>query len=124
MNKIKLLILFIFLPIVYSYGQTTAITKLEKRIEELEARVLVLENIILNKGTNVVRDDNTYANDLSNWRKIKVGMKDEDIRKILGEPKTITRMSRSFYVWQYDSIIGTGYIRFDDRGVFSWDEPY
>lgn len=123
MNKIMLLLFITFLPIVSSHGQAITISKLEKRIEELEERVLILENLILNRGTNPLQDDSTYANNLSNWRKIKVGMKDEDIRNILGEPKAITRYSRTFYVWQYESDIGTGYIRFDERGVFSWDEP-
>ena len=123
MKKVIILLLVILLPIVSTYGQTPAISKLENRIEELEQRVLVLENMILNNGTNVIQNDSTYANAISNWRILKIGMKDEDIRNILGEPNRITRRSRMLYVWEYETASGTGYVRFDDRGVYSWNEP-
>ena len=91
--------------------------ELEAEIKALEKRIILLENHII-KGT-------PKANQLPNykaiWRKLKPGMNEEEVRSLIGEPTSITVYSRSLIEWSY--FPGRGIIRFDEKGVFSWDEP-
>jgi hypothetical protein len=122
-NKFIIFFLISLIPIFSTYGQDPAIAVLENRIIELEERVFALENIILGRDTISSLDDSNYANTLSNWRKIKVSMKEDEIRKILGEPTKIKTIYRGLYIWSYETNIGSGEITFDDQGVRGWREP-
>lgn len=59
-------------------------------------------------------------NDKSQWRKLQRHMSKDDVRKLLGEPRSIS-VSRYCEAWAY---IGSGSVTFDSKGRLDyWLEP-
>lgn len=103
-----------------SYAQS-----LEDRVQDLERRVQQLESKQTGRpaisapapggGPDAWRGQ-------TNWRTLKRGMSQDEVRRILGEPHKVDAF-RSFMVWQYGVGVGAT-VNFDDRGgVTGWSEP-
>lgn len=93
---------------------TAGIARLDERVSLLEKRVGELERASAPRQT--------VAPDKAAWRKLQVGMTENDVRALLGEPKAVD-VNGSYINWQYGEVIG--YVRFtpDKRRVNGWREP-
>ena len=95
-------------------AQTTEgpITELKRRVEQLEKRVVALEE---RTATSPVGVGSKVA-----WRSLSKGMTQDDVRNILGEPSRVVAGS-PFLVWFY----GKGTVQFTvhNAQVFGWSEP-
>jgi hypothetical protein len=87
---------------------------LEKRVIELEARVEKLERLL----------DERFADDRWKdgilWSRIRTGMSEEDIRKLLGKPARIEKAI--FTTWYYHKTSKDhAYVWFDEGKVLGWE---
>lgn len=56
-----------------------------------------------------------------NWRKLRVGMSQVQVRSILGEPTKVIQGVKT--LWYYPNIYG-GFVSFDQDGkIVGWNEP-
>ncbi len=96
---------------------------LNKKIEDLEKRIKDLESLL--KAYHGPRDNKKAGSfgwlDKKSWRSLKKGMKQEDVKKILGEPVKSIDGSRT--IWYYPNFYD-GYVSFDENGKLTgWSEP-
>ena len=94
------------------------VQKLEETIRALELRVTVLEEQLRERQAS-----NTVASDKVNWRKLKKGMSESDVEKLLGSPSKVDAFG-PFTIWHYGFPSG-GQVQFDgdSRTVTGWHEP-
>jgi hypothetical protein len=104
-----------------------AAQSLDDRVRELERRVEQLEQQVGKQpaaaaGANRSTGRSGGSRQLENWRSLRRGMSEADVRSILGEPHKVNVMS-SMGVWYYDPPVG-GNVHFDGGGkVEGWSEP-
>jgi hypothetical protein len=97
------------------------IRALERRVEQLEKR-LSSEKVSPAKAVErggAAADWRSKAN----WRRLKVGMTEDDVRSILGEPqKVVVLFATVYWHWNYP---GGPSVDFDkeNRRVGGWSEP-
>ncbi|MBW2064672.1 MAG: outer membrane protein assembly factor BamE [Deltaproteobacteria bacterium] len=106
-----------------SGAQGDDLAALRKKAAELEQRVKELENLL--EKCNRAREEAIGAalgwQSKKNWRKLKVGMRESQVKSILGEPSKI--IQGSVTLWYYPNIYG-GYVSFDKQGKLAgWNEP-
>ncbi len=131
MGFLKVMMLFVLCsvfilfspPAVKAADEKDPHQELEKKVIELENRVKDLENMLKitrdssNKKTE--KDDGWWNK--KTWRKLKEGMSQEEVEKILGEPVKIIKGHRE--IWYYPNFY-RGYVSFDDNGnLTGWIEP-
>jgi outer membrane protein assembly factor BamE (lipoprotein component of BamABCDE complex) len=98
---------------------------LDERVRELERRVEQLEKQQAPSTTSSVAPKPTTGQTdgwkkKENWRTLKQGMSDNDVRALLGEPDKVNTFS-TFKVWLYPDY---GQVQFDNRSVVEgWAEP-
>ena len=104
-------------------AQDQEILQLRQRISQLEAKIAELDGLLnecvasRNKG---LADEYGYQNKM-NWRKLKVGMSQSQVRSILGEPTKVIKGVKT--LWYYPNIYG-GFVSFDQSGnIVGWNEP-
>jgi len=93
-------------------GTTT--TDLERRVRDLEA-------LSQSEPSRVQRvpESETWR-DLQNWRRLRRGMKMDQVRALLGEPERVDAAGVAFTFWRWSS----GHVQFDGSGkVEGWSEP-
>ncbi len=105
--------------------------ELRKRLVELEARVAALERLIAagalaaapeaSPGPPTARG--TKAKDIGNWRKLKSGMGEDQVRALLGEPRRVWRLSADTTIWYYHKEELHSSVEFGHDGLDAWDEP-
>jgi hypothetical protein len=110
-------------PAVYAEDEKTDHQELKQKIIELENRVKDLENLLKisrdSSGKKTEKNDGWWNK--KTWRKLKEGMSQEDVEKILGEPVKIIKGHRE--IWYYPNFY-RGYVSFDENGNLStWIEP-
>src|SRR5437867_7072703 len=106
-------------------GQDTSTASLLRRIElleranaDLEQRVRDLEAVIksaLSQGQPIPAS--TRWQDLANWRRLRKGMKPDQVRALLGEPERVEAGGVTFWHW------ANAYVSFIDGKVYGWSEP-
>ena len=110
-------------------GQATSMDSLVGRVElleltvsELADRVRQLESLV---GSEPSQSRSLPATakwrDLQNWRRLKRGMKMDEVRALLGEPERVDTLGRlaTYWRWEYRANV-----EFDERGkVRGWSEP-
>ena len=95
------------------------IKQLEKDVQELKLR---LSKIEAPQGTSTSQTKAVPSSEgwksLANWRSLKKGMSDDDVRAILGEPDRIEGgiLTR----WLFTN---RGYVRFYEDKLDGWSEP-
>lgn len=110
-------------PLFLFFGSGGALAKdsVDSRLQKLEETVRVLEGRIATlEGQIQANSPPTSApSGLAKWRKLKDGMSEGDVEKLLGSPDKIDNYG-SFSIWRY----GRGRVQFDSRHALdSWHEP-
>jgi len=92
---------------------------LERRTADLEQRVRDLEALIKtepSRARSVPAADKWQ--DLGNWRRLRTGMKPDDVRALLGEPEHVEGGEIATWFWP-----GGPSVTFMDDKVYHWSEP-
>jgi hypothetical protein len=105
------------------YAQGDEVSQLRQRVAELEQKVKELEALLeeckeaQKSSPNI---DFGWQNK-RNWRNLEVGMKEDRVRNILGEPVKVIKGVKT--LWYYPNFYG-GYVSFDENGKLTgWKEP-
>ena len=106
-------------------GQDTSTASLLRRIEllerantDLERRVRELEAVIKSEPSQGrPLQESTRWRDLANWRRLRLGMKMDEVRALLGEPERVDAGGVTFWHW------ANAYVSFMDGKVYGWSEP-
>ena len=99
---------------------------LEDRVRDLERRVEQLEKQVAQPASAATAPKPISGppdgwRQRENWRALKRGMTERDVRSILGEPQKVDSF-RSFSVWSYPR---GGTTRFDsEERLDGWTEPF
>lgn len=105
------------------YAEDKDTHQLNKRIAELEARVKHLESL-LKKCLVTDQGDATVKygwQNKKNWRKLEIGMDENKVKGILGEPVKVIKGVQT--LWYYPNYY-CGYVSFDEAGqITGWNEP-
>jgi len=106
-------------------GQDTSTASLLRRIElleranaDLEQRVRDLEAVIksaLSQGQPIPAS--TRWQDLANWRRLRKGMKPDQVRALLGEPERVEGGDFTYWYWADAHVI------FYSGKLDRWSEP-
>ncbi len=95
------------------------IDSLQRRTDDLERRVGELEALIrVEPSRSGAVPASPTSQDVANWRRLRRGMKMDEVRKLLGEPANVN--AGPFTVWQYP---GGASVTFSDDKVYGWSEP-
>lgn len=117
-------LLFLIAPLAQPVcAQDPQVQKLQQRVMELENRVRDLEASLRSCVESAVaaKGDDLGWQNKKNWRRLELGMPQDQVEAILGEPVKIIRGYRT--LWYYPNIY-CGYVSFDDEGHLSgWSEP-
>ena len=111
----KLPRVLIALSVLFSSSQVLADdAALEKRVNELEARLAKLERLL----------DEKFADDRWKepvlWSRIRTGMSESDVRKLLGKPAKIEETI--FTTWYYHKTSRDhSHVWFDEGRVLGWE---
>ena len=117
------------IPVV-AVGQDMSPASLLRRIEllerantDLERRVRELESLIKREPfESQVFPASTKWQDLANWRRLRKGMKMDEVRALLGEPATVD--ANPFQTTRYWGSLGGPTVQFGSNGKLeAWSEP-
>jgi len=87
---------------------------LEKRVAELEARMRQVEALLDEKFSDARWKDAIL------WSRIRTGMSENDVRKLLGKPDRIEQTI--FTTWYYHKTsIDHSHVWFDEGRVLGWE---
>ena len=100
------------------------IAALQARIKRLELRVKQLETL-LGEAQGAQKTDEAAASagwqNRKNWRRLSSGMKEGEVKGILGEPSRVIQGVKT--LWYYPNLY-RGYVTFDENGLLvGWNEP-
>ena len=124
MNRPLFVAVAVLFTISASYGQGMTSSQMTEKINELERRVGILEKTILpGKSTSINTAKQGDSVDRAQWRKLKIGMKDADVRALLGEPLRVEQRPSGSYEWRYSTNPIYSTVTFRNEGVSSWSEP-
>jgi outer membrane protein assembly factor BamE (lipoprotein component of BamABCDE complex) len=123
--------LFIFFLITLTFTANASsdesndkeIKNMQQRIIELENRIKDLEQIIKIYDVSKEQEKETAYGWLNkkNWRNLKKGMTQEEVKKLLGEP--VKSVDGSRLIWYYPNFYQS-YVSFDEKGnLTGWNEP-
>jgi hypothetical protein len=105
------------------FADNGEITRLRLKVAELEHKVQKLESMPRDRedsSTEWNKPDHGWQNK-KNWRLLKLGMTEDQVEKILGNPVKHIQGVRT--LWYYPSIY-CGYVSFDENGrLAGWNEP-
>ena len=95
---------------------------LERTATDLERRVRELEILIRSQSSpGRTVSTSTKSRDLQNWRRLRRGMKMEEVRALLGEPERVDALGGLGTYWRWES--GAD-VHFDNRErLEGWSEP-
>jgi hypothetical protein len=114
--------LFLVQPLA-AQAPNDEISELRQKNADLEKKVKELEALIekcTEAGKNRFSEDQGYQNK-KNWRSLEPGMKEGQVKEILGEPLKVIKGVKT--LWYYPNIYG-GYVSFDENGrLTGWNEP-
>jgi len=96
------------------------ITQLENEVQQLKQRLSTLEKLPGSAITSLkpIIFTDGWKN-ISNWRSVKKGMSQDEVRSVLGEP-AIVRASGPFIKWSYSN---RGSVDFYEERLDGWSEP-
>ncbi len=120
---IPLFIAFETFVLPFSWAQEKDIPALHSRILELEKRVMELEALLAETEETKKSTPSNLSGwqNKKNWRSLSVGMRDGDVKQILGEPSKVIQGIKT--LWYYPNLY-CGYVTFDEKGqLIGWNEP-
>lgn len=106
-------------------GQSTSsdslrrqVVLLERRTTDLEQRVLELEGLIKVERPRD-RRSSTSPNwrDVQNWRRLRLGMTEDNVRALLGEPERVVAGPLTYWYWADANVY------FISGKLEGWSEP-
>lgn len=100
------------------------IEKLEQTVAQLKQRIIQLEReISLSKTNNEPLISNGNWRNQENWRQLKIGMTQKEVKRLLGVPDKVD-VGSLFIYWYYGYPSG-GSVHFDTdtRRLNGWSEP-
>ena len=104
-------------------AQDEVVVELHNKISELENRIKLLENILKDSTKDTdeqIKDEFGWQNK-KNWRNLSVGMTENEVKDLLGNPVKSIQGVRT--LWYYPNIY-CGYVSFDEKGrLTGWNEP-
>ena len=105
------------------FAQTDEVSQLRQRVIELEQKTKGLEDQL--KECTEARKRQQEADygwqNKKNWRSLEMGMKEDRVKGILGEPVKVIKGVKT--LWYYPNFYG-GYVSFDKGGkLIGWNEP-
>jgi len=103
------------------FGEALAQSDSDSRIARLEETIRVLELRVaaLEERLRTTAPQSGVTSERANWRKLKIGMVEADVERLLGSPIKVDNYG-SFTVWYY----GPGNVEFSrSRKVQGWSEP-
>ncbi len=106
-----------------SFAQTDEISQLRQSVIELEAKMKGLEEQLreCQEERKAQQAADSGWQNKKNWRSLEVGMKEEQVRSILGEPVKVIKGVKT--LWYYPNFYG-GYVSFGENGrLTGWNEP-
>lgn len=109
-------------PTVQDDSET--IRALVQRINELESQLSDFNRNDLSNTTNLLASKGD-ATKIENWRKLKIGMTEQQVLNLLGEPENIFKVSTS-YIWYYPNFSNVSFWNGFDTTVGKvdgWKEP-
>ena len=125
--KFAICTIFILTLSVLCYSQASAqegeVIKLQNKITDLEDRIKLLESLLQNpeKDTDEQIKDEFGWQNKKNWRSLAIGMTENEVQEILGDPVKSIMGVRT--LWYYPNIY-CGYVSFDEKGhLIGWNEP-
>ncbi|MFC1822281.1 outer membrane protein assembly factor BamE [Thermodesulfobacteriota bacterium] len=104
-------------------AQPEELARLQQQIEQLERRLQKLESFLrISDESHDKKAEQEYGwQNKKNWRLLKAGMTESQVKTILGEPTKVIKGVKT--LWYYPSIY-SGHISFDKNGqVTGWNEP-
>ena len=115
---------FAIIPAV-AVAQDTSTASLLRRIEllerantDLERRVRELESIIKSgPSPSQPIPASTKWRDLANWRRLRLGMKMDEVRALLGEPEHVQAGFITYWYW------ANANVQFREGKLDGWSEP-
>ena len=116
-----LIILCLFAHPLHAQDDETIL--LQQKIDALELRIEKLETQLREsmEFREMVETGGLGWQNMMNWRKLEIGMDEDKVRSILGEPIKVIKGSRT--LWYYPSIY-KGFVSFDQDGKLTgWNEP-
>ena len=105
------------------WAQADEVSQLRKRVLEMEEKLKALETQLKECDDARKKQQGTdYGwQNKKNWRGLEVGMKEDQVRSILGEPVKVIKGVKT--LWYYPSLY-QGYVSFDEHGKLTgWNEP-
>jgi hypothetical protein len=114
----------ILLPAV-APAQTASTDSLLRRIATLEQRIAVLDQRLTELEVRVKTQPTGAATvpptpvsgGLQNWRRLRIGMRMQEVRDLLGEPERVDAGYVTYWRWDNANV------RFVDGRVDGWSEP-
>lgn len=103
-----------------AFSQQATIDRLERRVADLENRVLVLEKKLSSPTSNTIRPSEKWK-DRSLWRRLQVDMSMDQVELLLGIPNNISGGNVTY--WYFSSQTWHSYVTFYKGRVDSWKEP-
>ncbi len=112
-------------------GQDTSTSSLIRRIEilerataDLDRRVGALEAVIKSAPSQgqPIPASNKWQ-DLANWRRLREGMKMDEVRALLGEPDRVEGGPITFWYWVDANTHVYAWVNFESGKVMGWTEP-
>ncbi|MBN1524317.1 MAG: hypothetical protein JW904_07545 [Spirochaetales bacterium] len=119
MKRLLIFIVFLFLTIQL-FAQDSSTAELQQRITDLEKRVQILEDTVQHLQSGSV--DTPVPAGLEAWRKLKRGMTEDEVRRLLGEPDRIIA-SGAMTIWYFGEPAWASMVNFVDNKVNGWTEP-
>jgi hypothetical protein len=104
-------------------AQTDEVSQLRQRVIELEQKVKEMDGQLKECRETARRHEEVDPGwqNKKNWRNLEVGMKEEQVRNILGEPIKVIKGVKT--LWYYPNFYG-GYVSFGENGrLTGWNEP-
>lgn len=104
-------------------AQTDEVLQLRQRVIELEQKMRGLEDQLKQCDEARKRQQETdYGwQNKKNWRSLEIGMKEDQVKNILGEPVKVIKGVKT--LWYYPNFYG-GYVSFGENGrLTGWNEP-
>lgn len=98
-------------------GQDTSAASLLRRIELLERANTDLEQRVRELEAVIKSEPSQGRPILANWRRLRQGMKPDQVRALLGEPDRVEAGFRTFWYWADANVY------FDSGKLAGWSEP-